>query len=132
MPRGDGTGPRGFGPMTGRAAGFCTGFGVPGHVNPGAEGGYYAGRGRGGGRGFRNRFYATGLTGWQREGGYIPPWGNPFAYTGPYNSPTMPVVGKQQEIDNLKAQAHYLEDALENIRTQLKELEERQKNAEMA
>ncbi|MBC7077615.1 MAG: DUF5320 domain-containing protein, partial [Synergistales bacterium] len=23
MPRGDGTGPAGFGPMTGRAAGYC-------------------------------------------------------------------------------------------------------------
>lgn len=26
MPRGDGTGPMGLGPMTGRGAGFCTGF----------------------------------------------------------------------------------------------------------
>ncbi|MBN2210726.1 MAG: DUF5320 domain-containing protein, partial [Sedimentisphaerales bacterium] len=25
MPGGDGTGPAGFGPMTGRAAGFCAG-----------------------------------------------------------------------------------------------------------
>ena len=26
MPRGDGTGPRGLGPMTGRAAGYCAGY----------------------------------------------------------------------------------------------------------
>lgn len=26
MPRGDRTGPMGYGPMTGRGAGFCTGF----------------------------------------------------------------------------------------------------------
>ena len=34
MPFGNGTGPAGMGPMTGRAAGFCTGFGVPGYMNP--------------------------------------------------------------------------------------------------
>lgn len=33
MPRGDGTGPAGMGPMTGRAAGYCAGFPVPGYVN---------------------------------------------------------------------------------------------------
>jgi hypothetical protein len=30
MPWGDGTGPMGLGPMTGRRAGFCAGFGMPG------------------------------------------------------------------------------------------------------
>ena len=34
MPFGDGTGPAGMGPMTGRAAGFCAGFPVPGYMNP--------------------------------------------------------------------------------------------------
>jgi hypothetical protein len=34
MPFGDGTGPMGLGPMTGRAAGFCAGFGRPGFTNP--------------------------------------------------------------------------------------------------
>ena len=34
MPFGDGTGPRGLGPMTGRGAGFCAGFGAPGFANP--------------------------------------------------------------------------------------------------
>jgi hypothetical protein len=34
MPRGDGTGPAGMGPMTGRAAGFCADFPVPGYMNP--------------------------------------------------------------------------------------------------
>ena len=34
MPRGDGTGPAGLGPMTGRAAGFCAGYPVPGFMNP--------------------------------------------------------------------------------------------------
>ena len=34
MPFGDGTGPAGMGPMTGRAAGFCAGYPVPGYMNP--------------------------------------------------------------------------------------------------
>jgi len=33
MPRGDRTGPVGMGPMTGRAAGYCAGYAVPGFVN---------------------------------------------------------------------------------------------------
>jgi len=34
MPGGDGTGPAGLGPMTGRAAGYCAGYPVPGFMNP--------------------------------------------------------------------------------------------------
>jgi len=34
MPRGDGTGPMGMGPMTGRAAGLCAGYPTPGFMNP--------------------------------------------------------------------------------------------------
>lgn len=33
MPRGDGTGPMGMGAMTGRGAGFCAGFKMPGYIN---------------------------------------------------------------------------------------------------
>lgn len=40
MPRGDGTGPVGSGPMTGRAAGFCAGYPVPGYMNPAGARGY--------------------------------------------------------------------------------------------
>jgi len=45
MPFGDGTGPAGMGPMTGRAAGFCAGYPVPGYMNPvvGRAGFYGAG-----------------------------------------------------------------------------------------
>jgi hypothetical protein len=34
MPRGDRTGPAGMGPMTGRAAGYCAGYDMPGYMNP--------------------------------------------------------------------------------------------------
>lgn len=54
MPRGDGTGPMGMGPMTGREAGFCAGFAVPGYANS-----FGCGFGFGRGRGFRQRYYAT-------------------------------------------------------------------------
>jgi len=44
MPLGDGTGPAGMGPMTGRAAGFCAGYPVPGYMNPAVGGaGFYGG-----------------------------------------------------------------------------------------
>ena len=37
MPRGDGSGPWGAGPMTGRVAPYCAGYPVPGFVNRGAS-----------------------------------------------------------------------------------------------
>ncbi|MBN2102268.1 MAG: DUF5320 domain-containing protein [Candidatus Aenigmarchaeota archaeon] len=58
MPRGDGTGPRGEGTMTGRGAGYCAGTEQPGYINPPFNGPYGQGRGAGGpplrgrGRGF--------------------------------------------------------------------------------
>ena len=47
MPRGDGTGPNGMGPMTGRGKGFCAGFNVPGFMNSGFGRGFGMGRGFG-------------------------------------------------------------------------------------
>jgi len=45
VPFGDRTGPAGLGPMTGRAAGFCAGYPIPGYMNPvaGRAGFYGAG-----------------------------------------------------------------------------------------
>lgn len=49
MPRGDGTGPAGAGPMTGRGAGFCAGSEMPGFARRwGAGPGFNGVRGRGG------------------------------------------------------------------------------------
>jgi len=123
MPGGDGTGPGGMGPMTGRAAGYCAGYPVPGYMNPiGGRG--YGGWGRGGGGwGWRNRFYATGLTGWQRVGMGWPAYGAPPAYGVPYAAPLTPAATRQQELDALKGQAEYFEDALDGIRKRIDELE---------
>jgi hypothetical protein len=111
MPGGDRTGPIGLGPMTGRAAGYCAGFSAPGFMNVVPGRGFF-GRGRGGGgHGWRNWFYATGLTGWQRAG-----WGWPVAQW------PFPGLVPDQELNSLKGQAEYLEAALEGIRKRIEEL----------
>ena len=140
MPGGDGTGPGGMGPMTGRAAGFCAGYQVPGYMNPIGGRGYWGwGRGfRGGGRGRRNWYYATGLPGWQRAAYGMPAWGSavsPYAYGGAVNpyayggAPFAPTIAPQQELDALKGQAEYLEDALDGIKKRIEELESQDKKA---
>ncbi len=78
MPRGNGRGPMGSGPMTGRGAGFCSGHGIPGYMNGRVGDGPWTGSGRrgtcgrggfGGGRhGRRNRYFETGLPGWMGPG----------------------------------------------------------------
>jgi hypothetical protein len=125
MPGGDGTGPGGMGPMTGRAAGYCAGYPVPGYMNP--TPGFGFGYGRGGGWGRRNWFRATGLTGWQRAAAGWPAFGAPAPYgaaPGPAAPwPAAPTMGPQQEIDLLKGQAEYFEDALDGIRKRIEEIE---------
>ena len=122
MPRGDGTGPAGMGPMTGRAAGLCAGYTTPGYVNRMGRGGYW-GWSRGGGWGRRNWFYATGLPGRARTGYDLPAWGgavNRDAYGG---GPIAPGLTAQQELNALKGQAEYLEDSLDGIKKRIEELE---------
>lgn len=119
MPGGDRTGPAGMGPMTGRAAGYCTGFAVPGFMNaPGGRG--FWGRGGGRGPGRRNWFFATGLTGWQRAAVGWPFWG----FAAPYGVPSAPgVTGQERETEILKRQADYLASALDAVKKRLDELE---------
>ncbi|MDD5020219.1 MAG: DUF5320 domain-containing protein [Candidatus Omnitrophica bacterium] len=117
MPRGDGTGPVGLGPMTGRAAGYCAGFGIPGYINtiPGRGRGFF---GRGGGRGWRHWYYATGLTGWQRGSMGMPGFGARYPYASD--------VSPQQEADILKNEADFLKKQLEDIQRRIETLEKAQ------
>ncbi len=118
MPFGDGTGPAGMGPMTGRAAGYCAGYSMPGYMNPVGGRGFW-GRGRGGGRG---RGFGRGF-GWARAGyGYSAgPWvGQPYAANSP-----QPMTATQ-EVDVLKSQAEYFKDALDGITKRIEELESKQ------
>jgi hypothetical protein len=62
MPGGDRTGPQGMGPRTGRAAGFCAGYDVPGFMNP--QQSRWGGTGRAGGRGMAYRHGQQGGAGW--------------------------------------------------------------------
>ncbi|MDY0186538.1 MAG: DUF5320 domain-containing protein [Syntrophus sp. (in: bacteria)] len=111
MPRGDGTGPMGRGPMTGRGAGFCSWIGGGASYPAGAPSpglGYGLGRGfRGGGRGWGNRFFARGFWGWLR----------PAGYSAPYQGPD-PDVEKQmlkRETDVLKTELSYLQKRLDEL-----------------
>jgi len=71
------------------------------------RGGFGRGSG-GGGRGWRHRFFATGLPGWMRFGGYQGP---------------MPEITPDQEKIALKSQADALQSEVEAIRKRLAELE---------
>jgi hypothetical protein len=127
MPLGDRTGPAGMGPMTGRAAGYCAGYPVPGYMNPVTGrvpyGGYYGvgrggypwggGRGRawGGGRGF----------GW-RGIGY--PYPYMYGYPGYYSeAPYVPWISPEEEENMLRQQAEAMESQLKEIQKRLQELE---------
>jgi Family of unknown function (DUF5320) len=122
MPGGDRTGPLGMGPMSGRAAGFCARYAVPGYMNPAlGRGGWpfggWGGPGGGRGRGFRNRFYATGLTGRQRAGR-----GGPGVYA-PDAPFAPPEISPEQELSALRNELTYMEDALKRTQERIAELE---------
>jgi hypothetical protein len=70
--------------------------------------------GWGGGRGWRYRYYATGLPRWARYDYPPPAW----AY-GPYG----PAMTEEQEVELLKDQAEALKGDLEAITKRLEELE---------
>jgi hypothetical protein len=126
VPRGDGTGPTGVGPMTGRAAGYCAGYQMPGYTNP-IHGRGWFGFGRsiarswfGRGRGFRHWYWATGLPGWARAGGCSPYYG--MFYGSPYSP--------QEEVTILREQAKIIENELNTINERISELERQAQSEE--
>jgi hypothetical protein len=122
MPAGDGTGPMGMGPMTGRGAGYCGGHDVPGYANPMPGRGFGMGWSRGRGRGRRHWYHATGMPGWMRFG-YAPAWGAPPAWGTPYGPHAAPPT-PEQETESLKAQAEWLKEQLDAISQRITELEQ--------
>jgi hypothetical protein len=105
MPGGDGTGPVGMGPMTGRGAGYCAGYPTPGYMSPAGGRGFW-GRGRGGGWGRRNWFYATGLPFWARMA------------QGLFGAPSA-----EQEREVLRQQSQQLQESLNAINRRIEDLE---------
>ena len=124
MPRGNRTGPRGMGSMTGRAAGYCAGSRVPGFLNAafgrGLGTGYgrgagTAGAGFGGGRGRRNIFHATGRPGWVRDGGNVPAYGYPVPYGN--SDPEIEKRALRSQADALQAEMDFIKKRLNEIET---------------
>ncbi len=94
----------GMGPMTGRAAGYCAGYAMPGYANP------IGGRGRGlwgRGRGFG---FAAGRFGWA-------PIGTGYPVYGPVAPPP------EQELETLRQQASYFQGALTDIQKRIEALQ---------
>ncbi|OQX52875.1 MAG: hypothetical protein B5M48_04475 [Candidatus Omnitrophica bacterium 4484_213] len=102
MPGGNGTGPLGMGPMTGRAAGYCAGYPTPGCANPIPARDYGLGLGRAWGRG---RGFGRGF-GW---------YGVPY----PYASNLAP----QEELNILRGQAKAMEEGIKAVNRRIAELE---------
>ena len=130
MPWGDRTGPMGMGPMTGRGAGRCAGYAGPGFWNPAFGGGSWGrgrglgrGRGFGGGGGFGRRFRAGGFGGWEPGSWGRVPWSGPGPNPMPYDVPFAPTASRSQELGALKDQAKYFEEALDEIKDRIGELE---------
>ncbi len=110
MPGGDGTGPRGMGSMTGRAAGYCAGYDVPGYTN------FVPARmGRGRGRGFAFRRPVRPMR---------------FGYPGYYAPPVenYPLSKEEEmgilenEMSALEREHKLLKDEMENLTRRLNEL----------
>lgn len=99
MPGRNHTGPFGAGPRTGRGMGYCGSYEQPGFANEAImPRGRFGFKGGGAGRGWRHRFYATGVPGW---------------------APSAP---EEQEIADLKAQADQLKMQLDAIQKRIQEL----------
>jgi hypothetical protein len=92
-----------MGPMTGRAAGFCAGYGVPGFANV-AGGGFGCGRGWGAGMG-----RGMGM-------------GRGFRGAFPVAMAPMPELTRDQQAAALQAQSEALAEQLDAVKQRLAEL----------
>jgi hypothetical protein len=107
MPGGDGTGPMGRGPMTGKAAGFCAGYPNPGYITPGY--------GRGLGRGVRRGFWGRGRGFWWRD--YSP---EPYYSQKP---------SREEEKTYLENMIKSLNEEIKSVQSRLQEIsKEKKKN----
>ncbi|MDQ7033187.1 MAG: DUF5320 domain-containing protein [Desulfonauticus sp.] len=109
MPRGDRTGPLGYGPRTGRGLGFCAGYDSPGFV----KGGF--------GRGFRCWGRGFGR-GWGRGFGFGAGWGFRARFGAAIPQPAT-TFSPANEKQYLEQEAKLIEQELEAIKKRLQELE---------
>lgn len=127
MPAGDRTGPMGMGPMTGRAAGYCAGYSMPGYMSPVPGRGWLRGAGRGGipWGGGRGRVWGGGRG--RFWGGYYgyPPHAQHFAYA-PYYGP-FPQPSATEEKEFLKEELAIIKEEMESVEKRLREIEAEEK-----
>ena len=116
MPRGNGTGPTGYGPMTGRSLGYCAGYDTPGFINAGPGMGM-----RWGGRQSYGRGYSRGM-----GRGYA--WRDAGAYPVPpaYGAAPYPQYSREDEVQDLKSHADYLKERLNEVEQRLQDMENEQ------
>lgn len=120
MPGGDGTGPLGLGPRTGRGLGYCAGYPTPGYITAPGGGPFWrwgwGGFGRGWGRGYR----------WRRW------WWAPPVYPGvipqPAVTPVYPAaIDPKTRMEALKSQRQYFQSLIKDIETEMENLQKEEK-----
>ena len=120
MPGGDGTGPLGQGPRTGRALGYCAGYPMPGFMNPGF--GFGRGFRRFGGRGFGIGF------GWRRWR-FVPITPAPIQPQQVWEpvqvQPQVYPPTKEQELQMLEDERKTIEQEQEALKQELEEIRKR-------
>ena len=112
MPRGNGTGPNGMGPRTGRNAGFCAGYSVPGHANQVFNRGFRS-KGRGFGR-------SGGFGNFNHRNFFYSQWNYP-------DYPNQYQMTKDEELELLKNQANILKENMDSINKRMDELSQAEK-----
>ena len=112
MPALDGSGPLGMGSGTGGRSGYCSGY--VRNIVPGRRSGFGCG-----GRGRRNQFCTTGFSAGQPNVFGYPVQGG----ATPNVAPPAPQISNEQQIEILKNQAQYFEDALKEVQERIKELQ---------
>ena len=119
MPRGDRTGPGGAGPMTGRGAGYCAGYSVPGYVNP--VGGYGRGWGRGRGRGF-GRGWGRGRMVYPAPVAVQPLFPPAYQPVAQPQTPQQEIVALENYQKSLEAEKADLEQEVGGVKARIEEL----------
>jgi len=104
MPRFDGTGPRGIGPMTGGGRGFCSPWGV---------GASLASHGTPPRAGYGYPYYG-------RAGASYPFYG--ASTRAPGAAPLVPPMTREQKLEALKAQSQALAQQLSEIQRRIEEI----------
>jgi len=106
MPQGDRTGPMGMGPRSGRAAGFCAGYPVPGYMNQGI------------GRGFGMGFHGVYGRGQGMAWGRAARWGGYYPTPYPYGlAPVQPTPEEEKIV--LENQMKMLQEEMDAIKKRI-------------